>query len=423
MKSGIALAASTLVVLVAPAPSLAGWSHVQRVSRDARTNTLDATVALAENANGEAVAVWAVDGVASRSGQHMIEASLRSARGAWSKPTVVSGVVKDPYAVRLPDVAIDSHGSAVVSWALGRGAKRSIMAAASTATGQWSRPHLLGRGQLGSSVSIVDGTALVVWPGVGVTQDPSNDLEYVRAAWWSARHGWGRSRTVGRFHLPEEVRGVLTGPRDGALTLTTTEQGTLFALRIQRGRFGAPQRLGSTGLASTALCAGQGGPVAVLWFQDSSIFARVRTAGGAWGGSVRLTDDGNFPHCAADGKAGLASAWIGNHSGLAQVSTRPRGRAWSAPATISSSALEPAQRVSVALAPSGALGVGWLFSPPGSASPGIGVAARSAAGVWSPAFTAAADRSEDPETGISGRGIVDVVWPHIGATSAIRYRP
>jgi hypothetical protein len=286
----------------------------------------------------------------------------------------------------------------------------------------WSRPHSLGRGQLGSSASIVGGRGLVVWTGTAVGTNQRSDLQYVRFAWWSASAGWRKSHTVGRFHLPGEVRTALTGPRTGAITLTTAAA-DLLTLRVANGRIGRPQTLNGSAPAHAVVCAAPGGPVAVTWDSGGAVFVRTRAVSGAWTASRQLTTDGNFPTCAAASPTRVLVGWIGDRSGLAQVATRSDTNTWSPTVTLSAGGVEPAVRISVALAPTGASSAAWLFSPPGSASAGVAVATGAAGGGWSSPYTAAVNNSAAPAAAVEDDGASSVIWPYRGLISLLTSTP
>jgi len=139
-----------------------GWSSVHELASGRR---LIGGPVLAINESGDAVVVW----VRSASGGSVVEAATRTPDGRWSRPKVVSG---SPSAVSTfsvpPAVALDATGRAIAVWAVvpssARNAFRSILAAEhSRGAGSWTAATQLARSPGIASARVgVDGAGTVV---------------------------------------------------------------------------------------------------------------------------------------------------------------------------------------------------------------------------------------------------------------------
>jgi hypothetical protein len=148
------------------------------------------SVALSENAAGEATAAWA----------DLQKGTLQAAtlrNGAWS--------VKNPSATHLyatcatpppPQVGVDSAGDALLAWVGGSG---QVMAQDLSAEGTWtgsaqSISNVPGGGHASAPRVSVDpaGDALVSW----TAYDPLTGSRSIEAAWRAAGGGWGAPVTL-----------------------------------------------------------------------------------------------------------------------------------------------------------------------------------------------------------------------------------
>jgi len=139
-----------------------GWGSVQELASGRR---LIGGPVLAINESGDAVVVW----VRSASGGSVVEATTRTPDGRWSRPQVVSG---SPSAVSTfsvpPAVALDATGRAIAVWAVvpssARNAFRSVFAAEHPrGAGSWTAATRLARSPGIASAQVgVDGAGTVV---------------------------------------------------------------------------------------------------------------------------------------------------------------------------------------------------------------------------------------------------------------------
>jgi hypothetical protein len=121
--------------------------------------------ALAANANGEIVAAWIL---AISNSERRIQSAVKPAGGSWGAPVYVSAITSQ---IGIPDVAIDEHGDAVVSWSeSGSSTSGPIEAAFKPAADSWQAPTELSETEPPESAPQVvfdaHGNAIAVWWGV-----------------------------------------------------------------------------------------------------------------------------------------------------------------------------------------------------------------------------------------------------------------
>jgi hypothetical protein len=129
------------------------WESPVALSRNAGVDA-----AIAVNAAGDAVAIWALG---DRPG---VEASIRPAGGPWGDPVALPDGAQFP-ASAGPDVGFGADGTAVAVWVSGGTSLQSLRSAARARGGSWSRPVEVASGHASDPNVSVDpqGNAIAVW--------------------------------------------------------------------------------------------------------------------------------------------------------------------------------------------------------------------------------------------------------------------
>ncbi|HEY5332546.1 MAG TPA: hypothetical protein VIJ21_03300, partial [Solirubrobacterales bacterium] len=145
------------IVQVATLKPGQSWSAGRELSARGR-NAVAPQIAV--DPAGAAVAVWR-----RRDGRRsIVEAAVRTAAGAWSRPAALSATGENAVA---PQVAIDATGEAVAIWKRFDGAHSIVQSASRAAGAAWSRPVNLsapGRNAEEPDVAIdAAGEAVAVW--------------------------------------------------------------------------------------------------------------------------------------------------------------------------------------------------------------------------------------------------------------------
>jgi hypothetical protein len=277
---------------------------VQAATRDAKTHAWSAPTslspagrdaqapAIAVNARGDAVAVWAS---VSLSGWTVLGA-YRPAGGAWQAAVPLQG----PQAgTAWPDVVIDSTGRAVAVWAATAGAGWRVQASVRGADGTWSRSNAVSGPDAAGSIA----------PQLAL--EGSNDVLAV----------WSRSTADG----------------------TTIEASTL---RAATGAWGAAAPLLAVphdALAPSVAVDKRGDGVIVWTSSDEtglSVMASYRRAGKSWGAATALSGTASgalSPHVALDGRGNALAVWtqtVGGFSRVHAAALAPTG-GWSAARVLS----------------------------------------------------------------------------------------
>jgi hypothetical protein len=230
--------------------------------------------AVALDPQGDAVVAWQTQGSAGMTTQ----GATRATGAAWkpaqdlSLPSTSAGV---------PNVAIDTHGDALVVWERYNGANTIVQSAAHPATGAWGAP---------SNVSAPGSDAAE--PRIAVGSDGTAGVA------WTALTLAGKS----------VARAAVRGPGDGA--------------------WQAPVDISaeSSGQGTPEIAADKQGNLLALWSRyDGSHYivqAARRAAGGTWKAPVDVsaaTDDTSLPKIAFDAQGDASAIWTHNVPGHSEL--------------------------------------------------------------------------------------------------------
>lgn len=301
--------------------------------------------------DGTVVVLWQ-----SLSGTSRIHAATRTPDGTWSGPTALSAAGEGSY---RPHVAASGDGTFIAVWESGLTAR--VQTATRTAGGAWGAPvDLSNPGSHSYAARVVagpDGTATAAWDvyvgGTHQIQAATRDGGGV----WSAPvlvttvHPTAPSdHSVGEGpHLSMDAAGVTTAvwTRGEGLGVTRAQAST----HTPGSGWSAPVNLSvaASTLAGVRVTGAPDGTTTAAWWRHDGSGQRIETAtrapGGAWQTPVTHTPAGLFAsrvEVAAAQNGTTAVSWSihdGSHR-IAQAATRPPGGSWSAPVTISPTAVD-----------------------------------------------------------------------------------
>jgi hypothetical protein len=415
-----------LVLVAAPAARAAdGWNPAQFMAFAGARYRDFGPPHVAVNERGAAVAVWTANRVIDRN--YELRASRRPPGGPWSAPVTIFGPAGDDMS---PHVAIDSSGTAIVSWAVHHGAPNgefAVEAAVGLPDGTWSQPaRVSGEGVVELDAGVVldrAGNAVSVW-----AQNDGGNTSVVMASTRAAGGRWSApERLSARGGLVQEV--AFATDASGAATVVwnrlRVSEDRAFVEAVERpagGRWGAPEVLGTSDdlfRVDLRLAVGPSGAAAAVfgdrlavrdaggrWSQGVNPFGPVivgrgfelavdargeafavfeardeeigrwigpafshRPPGGRWSEPAMLDSDDIVPHLATNAAGDLVAAWSG--PGI-QVARRPAGGEWSDPEAIDGSWAATMDELSLAVDPSGTAIVGWRTNP-GAGTPGYSI--------------------------------------------------
>ena len=291
---------------------------------------------VAMGARGTAVVVWrAWDGT-----HYRVQASSRGENGNWSAPVTLSKAGEDAWD---PQVAMGSHGMAVVAWRRSDGAGQQVQATTRVAYGPWSSPVTLstaGGDAWDPQVAVgSDRTATVVWS----RSDGSN--ERVQATTRAPNGSWSTPVTLSQAGADAWNPRVVVGS-DGAATA------------VWRAWDGGTDRIQASSRA-------RGG----VW----STPATVSTVSGVYDPQVAIDPDGMVT---------VVWSWWNVDRGEVQTAARPPGGTWSRPLPLSS-CCEDAKAPRVAAGPDGSATALWRALVDGVYEHMV-AATRTPDGLWSP---------------------------------------
>ncbi len=340
------------LVLLLPAPALAGWSAPSVLTpRDGAAYAVPHVAA----ENGRAVAAW-VRAPAGTRGRARVQVSTRATLSArWTRPALISGPGAD-----APRAALNARGDAVVAWVAGR---RVMAAVRRGPAGAWSVADVVD----------ADGAVTDLRVAIDVAGRPT--------LLWSERSGSG-------FVVRIAAR---ASARAGWST--------------------RPPRIATPGPDPPAVALSRGGAL-VAWADDGSVRA-ARTANGAFERPVVLADDASVPAAAVNASATALSAWgtaLPGGTPVMLASGRSADSAGWAVAEDVGIGLRPV----AALNDRGDAAVAWSLGEPGETQGVEAATRRGTRGTWRASTVVPRRACECALTvgsvGIDGRGTALVGW-------------
>jgi len=360
------LAAASMLMALALGGSAARaappWDATQTLSPPFR---FIGTAVLGVDRRGDAVAVWPGDGV--------VEATSRTASGAWAPPTVLARITgAGNRGVQL--AVAPTTGEAVAAWEYRPANGRTVieMARVSPATGRWSAGAPLAaapRGAIRPTLGFDDAGGLTAaWYWNGVVQTAS-------------RPAGGAFPAVQTLTAPGpglDAPVVAVGARGDAITAWDRFMDPVRTIEsASRPAGAAPERIAPVDTAPTpspyltpptVVVDGNGGATALWGIAGGGATFRIltadRPAGGSWSAPVLLHDArmiNGSPSLAGDAAGDDVASWVarGARGGqVVRVASRSAGGVWSQSATISSPARQ-ASRPAVALDRAGNAAAIW----------------------------------------------------------------
>lgn len=140
----------------------------------------------------------------------------------WSVPPLgLVAMFFPPFAVMRTDVAINSAGEALVSWATPEAPGMSIWIAAISGAGQWERPQRIQQGNAHPSANVAlsdSRAAVVVWSSTGM------DGTAILAARRDAA-GWGAPERIGTGNFTSRGPAVALDPRGYGVAVWARNEG------------------------------------------------------------------------------------------------------------------------------------------------------------------------------------------------------
>jgi hypothetical protein len=391
---------------------------------------------VADDPEGEAVAVWDTFPMPPATAARTIQAAVRStSTGIWSAPVTLA-TIGEP--TGNPQVSVDSHGNAVAVWEeqpVNPG-PQYIQASFRPAGGTWSAPVDISSGNVASRPHIVmdpEGNAIVTWLGFDSVQSA------VRLA---SNGAWQQSVEVAAIDLT--AGGSPGGPAlavDGLGDVVTAWSSTIgsgsnhvvqAATLPAGGTWQTPVDLSEAGVdaGSPDVALNPAGEAIVIWSaatnavvgsKSAVVQAAVRPAGGAWQAAMDISEPGQEvdeppfePKAVVDPHGNAIAVWEGldGEDRVIQSAVRPAGSGdWQAPVNLSASDVR-ANNTQIAIDAQGNAVSVWRLE---NGSESIIQAAGYDAGLM-------IDGLEIPKTGTVGKPVSFsssplAVWSALGATS------
>ncbi len=388
----VVLAAAPFAVLPAGAAAAPTWLRPEALSLPGQKAE---TPQVALDAAGDATAVWRrLDGA-----NYIVQSAYRPAGGTWSSPVDLSAAGQDAEA---PSFAEDAAGDAVAVWARFNGAETGsnsiVQAAARGAGGPWGSPvdlSLPGRNAELAQVGLdAAGEAVALWRRF-------DGFDFiVQAATRTAGGTWSAPRDLSATGQNAETPRLALNAAGDAVAVWRRFDGSNFVVQgaaLDAGsNWGEALILSATGENAVApqVAIDGAGIATAVWSRSNGsnyvIESADRPPGGAWSTPAELSAPGQnaeAPQVALDAAGRGVVAWSrgnGGGSTVVQGTSRDPNGAWSAP-------LDLSQTGGAAVAPRVAInGAGdalalWSFS---NATPTVVEGSlRSAGGSWQPQLT------------------------------------
>jgi hypothetical protein len=222
-------------------------------------NAFEPRVAI--NASGDALVAWRVDTARGCP----VRAAFHLAGGGWSRPRTVSDVNAFCEGGNHR-VAIDEHGDAIVAWFAQRGRLQYVEEATRDADGRWRARSLLAKARN------------VLRPEVAM--DPRGDAI---VAWSQEGHEWARARPAGRRWLAAQM---VTNSQGAPASLAVDARGdALLAWSARGGIAAATKRSTDVKWRMSMVASGPGEPTAGIDPGGDGVVAWLNEKGlhTAWG--------------------------------------------------------------------------------------------------------------------------------------------
>ena len=252
------------VVQAATRPAGGAWGAPQ----DLGDASINASPQVALDSQGNAVAIWRYNNI--------VQTATRPAGGAWGITDGWGG----GQTTETPQVALDSQGNAVATWhryePTGPMSYSSfVQAATRPAGGAWGAAQSIGgAGQTASPQVALDsqGTAVVTWEGF----DGTNYI--VQAATRPAGGAWGAPQDLSAAGQDAETPQVALDSQGNAVA-TWQRSGVQAATRPAGGAWGAPQDLSAAGGVGPQVALDSQGNAVVAWQKMGPGAPSVQAAG------------------------------------------------------------------------------------------------------------------------------------------------
>jgi hypothetical protein len=221
---------------------------------------------IAMDAGGEAFVVWSRGEGTSRA----VQEAQRAPDGIWSSPVVLSAVPAAGEYSRVPRIAVDAAGDAVVGWELFTGSDFDAVATTREAGGTWTTPReLTGAGEGAYDVEVgIDsaGDVIVAWEHEQLSK-------YVMQVRTAKAGGSAWSAAVGVSPASDEPLedALAVGPAGDAVASWQIDEGSGLVVQAANhpvgGVWSAPVTLSQEGIAAfqPAVASDAAGEETVLW--------------------------------------------------------------------------------------------------------------------------------------------------------------
>lgn len=397
-RKSIAVAVVACATLAATPAYADEWSPPQVISGPEDFAGGDQSVAI--DGHGTAIVTWTL--------QDVVQVSSRPRGGEWSAQVPLSG----PHSSE-PQVITDAAGNDVVAWRTKVTGGYQVFVAERRTAGDWSTPRAVSGVAGLSRVRLAGNTrgdAIVLWQS-------ASGLASVRRG---AGGRWGTPQTVSSAGRGADVAMDRFGVAHATWTRQHSRNVRVQAARAStNGRWGAATWLSQSGrdAYTPSISVDAQGSAAAVWALQSSKFvvqASHRPARGSWVKPTRLsvlTQSSKAPHIALDSRGTAIAVWQARGpqaqppESAVITARRPAGGSWSGPATLSTWASEPW----VGFDTAGNAVAGWrlesLFNPYG-----FQVRSRPAKGSWGPKETTRSYHTYSVDFAINGAGDVAAAW-------------
>jgi len=378
--------------------------------------------AIAVDSRGDSVTAWL-----NRYGFNWdIDASTRAAGGEWQQPSLIS----TPGDIGFhPEVAIDSHGDAIVVWC--DGDTEQVEAAIHRAGGEWEAPVAISAVAENEHPEVAvdaSGDAVVVWDreqsGGNVVQAVVGSLQ---SGMWSEPVDLSTpAEAAGNPQVAVDSQGEATVVWQSYGEGDYYIQGVTGS--IGHGTWGEPADLSVAGqvAANPQVAVNDAGETVVVWewggieLTPYTVQGAVRLADGQWGAPVNLSAGGvngaDFPNVAVDTQGDAVAVWEirEGRKGTAQSAVWTAAtEAWQAPVDLSATGGK-AGSPQVAVDPQGDAIAVW-------SGEGVQGAVLPADGQWGPPFDISPG-SFGPKVAMDEAGNAVGVWDNAaGATQSASY--
>jgi hypothetical protein len=325
------------IVEAAPRQADGAWQPLVEITRPG----VDARPTAAVGDAGDGAIVWVHDIGRDR----VLQAVYRHGRsGAWPEPSDISETSLE---VRDHAIALDANGNAVAVWAERREATFAVKAATRSAiSGAWGAPALLST----PGASVTSGPSLAHAPTGAAIVAWAEGASVVRVAHGDATTGvWSAPTDLSRWSTPVQgfVQAAVNPAGDVAVAWVQQRAGgsverVHVAYRRRGGGWGAPMDLPTlrSGAASKPAVGVDGaGNVVVAWIADGGVEAAVRSpAGGSWTAPslISAPTRASELRLAVDQSGNAVAAWASEVAGAVQTALRPGASGqWARPLTMS----------------------------------------------------------------------------------------